>query len=81
MAIEDEQNALVGFLAVGAACFSSAFAGVYFEKVLKKPSEEVKGPSASVWMRNMQLAFFSVIIASWAQNSDLEVAPYTVLEG
>jgi len=53
----------VGLVAVSIACFSSAMAGVYFEKVLKKPGEEQKGPSASVWMRNMQLAFFSVVIA------------------
>ena len=48
------------------ACFSSALAGVYFEKVLKKGSTgangEVKKP-VSLWMRNIQMAFFSVIIA------------------
>ena len=51
----------VGLVAVSIACLSSALAGVYFEKVLKKPGD--KGPQASVWMRNMQLAFFSVVIA------------------
>ncbi|VDN21055.1 unnamed protein product [Gongylonema pulchrum] len=44
---------MVGLLAVIAACFSSGFAGVYFEKVLK-------GTSVSLWMRNLQLAFFSI---------------------
>lgn len=39
---------LVGLFAVLFACFSSGFAGVYFEKLLK-------GSSTSVWMRNIQL--------------------------
>ena len=37
------------------ACFSSGFAGVYFEKLLK-------GSSTGVWMRNIQLGFFGTII-------------------
>jgi UDP-sugar transporter A1/2/3 len=55
-------NLVVGLTAVTIACLSSALAGVYFEKVLKKPGNE-KQP-ASLWMRNMQLAFFSVVIAA-----------------
>lgn len=54
-------NLVVGLTAVTIACLSSALAGVYFEKVIKVPGAE-KQP-ASVWMRNMQLAFFSVVIA------------------
>lgn len=46
---------LVGLLAVLFACFSSGFAGVYFEKLLK-------GSQTSVWMRNIQLGFFGTII-------------------
>ena len=41
-------NSLVGLIAVLCACFSSGFAGVYFEKVLKTSR-------ASLWMRNVQL--------------------------
>lgn len=37
------------------ACFSSGFAGVYFEKLLK-------GSNTGVWMRNIQLGFFGTII-------------------
>ncbi|KAK6056980.1 UDP-galactose transporter [Cooperia oncophora] len=44
---------IVGLLAVLAACFSSGFAGVYFEKILKTTN-------VSLWMRNLQLAFFSI---------------------
>jgi UDP-sugar transporter A1/2/3 len=54
-------NIVVGLTAVTISCLSSALAGVYFEKVLKKPGNE-KQP-ASLWMRNMQLAFFSVVVA------------------
>lgn len=64
-----EQSLSLGLVAVTVACFSSALAGVYFEKVLKKPTtvstetgEKTKNP-VSLWMRNIQMAFFSVIIA------------------
>ena len=62
------QNLMVGLGAVSIACFSSALAGVYFEKVIKRPQQNStddaqKVPNASVWMRNMQLAFYSVVIA------------------
>lgn len=50
---------MVGLCAVLFACFSSGFAGVYFEKLLK-------GTSTSVWMRNIQLGFFSAIIGTFS---------------
>jgi UDP-sugar transporter A1/2/3 len=61
-----EQSLYTGLAAVTTACFSSAFAGVYFEKVLKKPTKDgAQGSKApvSLWMRNIQMAFFSVCIA------------------
>jgi UDP-sugar transporter A1/2/3 len=68
-ATEDKpsQSLVTGLVAVTIACFSSALAGVYFEKVLKKPtvvegSTKAKAP-VSLWMRNIQMAFFSVCIA------------------
>ena len=58
------QNMLVGLVAVTVACFSSALAGVYFEYVIKKPAGATQSvPAPSLWMRNMQLAFFSVVVA------------------
>jgi len=54
------QNLGLGLIAVSISCLSSAFAGVYFEKVLKRPGMDPNPPS--LWMRNVQLAFFSVII-------------------
>ena len=49
------QNQLYGLAAVIVACLSSGFAGVYFEKILK-------GSQTSVWLRNVQLGLFSVIL-------------------
>ena len=57
-----EQNFTLGLICVSICCLSSAFAGVYFEKVLKKTTTKTN-PTPSVWMRNMQLAFFSICIA------------------
>lgn len=60
-----EQSMFTGLTAVSTACLSSALAGVYFEKVLKKPTSDgnqTKAP-VSLWMRNIQMAFFSVCIA------------------
>jgi UDP-sugar transporter A1/2/3 len=68
-------NLVAGLTAVSIACFSSALAGVYFEFVLKKPADASKSASKppSLWMRNIQLAFFSVVIAIlqglWKSNS------------
>jgi solute carrier family 35 (UDP-sugar transporter), member A1/2/3 len=67
-ATTDGQNLGKGLTAVSIACLSSALAGVYFEKVLKRPSKDAAlVQPASLWMRNIQLAFFSFVIA-WGQN-------------
>ncbi|EDO34876.1 predicted protein [Nematostella vectensis] len=44
----------VGLVAVLSACCSSGFAGVYFEKILK-------GTSATIWLRNIQLGSFGIV--------------------
>ncbi|KAF5357972.1 hypothetical protein D9756_001497 [Leucocoprinus leucothites] len=49
-------NALKGFMAVTAACFTSGLAGVYFEMVLKNSQ-------ADLWVRNVQLSLFSLLPA------------------
>ncbi|KAG6917956.1 hypothetical protein DXG01_017140 [Tephrocybe rancida] len=49
-------NAMKGFFAVAAACFTSGLAGVYFEMVLKNSQ-------ADLWVRNVQLSLFSLLPA------------------
>lgn len=51
-----QQNYLLGLIAVIISCLSSGFAGVYFEMMLK-------GSDASVWLRNVQLGMFGSITA------------------
>jgi len=46
----------VGLTAVLSACITSGLAGVYLEKILKQSD-------ASIWLRNIQLAFFGAILA------------------
>lgn len=45
-----------GLLAVACACMTSGLAGVYFEMVLK-------GSRTDLWIRNVQLSFFSLLPA------------------
>ncbi|VDP42779.1 unnamed protein product [Heligmosomoides polygyrus] len=48
-----EQKPLLGFASVVVMCFTSAFAGVYLEKVLKESN-------TSVWMQNIRLALIGL---------------------
>jgi UDP-galactose transporter len=50
-------NRSVGLLAVLAACTVSGLASVYFEKGLKDSNT-----SASLWVRNVQLSFYSLFL-------------------
>lgn len=54
--IEPEMNRTIGLIAVAVACTISGLAGVYFEKVLK-------GSSATLWVRNIQLSYYSLFPA------------------
>ncbi|KAI9846249.1 MAG: hypothetical protein M1837_004238 [Sclerophora amabilis] len=51
-----QMNQLVGLAAVIVACIISGLAGVYFEKVLKDSS-------SSLWIRNVQMSFYSLFPA------------------
>lgn len=51
-----EMDQKVGLISVIIACMLSGLAGVYFEKVLK-------GSNASLWVRNVQLSFYSLFPA------------------
>uniref|UniRef100_A0A914X7T8 Uncharacterized protein n=1 Tax=Plectus sambesii TaxID=2011161 RepID=A0A914X7T8_9BILA len=52
-------NRMIGFAAVIAICWTSAFAGVYFEKVLK-------GSSTDIWMQNIRLSMIQLPISGIA---------------
>jgi UDP-galactose transporter len=52
-----EVSAGIGLAAVIAACVLSGLAGVFFEKILKDPQGS---HNASVWIRNVQLSFYSL---------------------
>jgi len=53
-----QMNASLGLIAVVIACSISGLAGVYFEKVLKDSNA-----TASLWVRNVQLSFYSLFPA------------------
>lgn len=71
-----KQNLFVGLVAVTIACLSSALAGVYFEKVIKTSGAGEKQKPVSVWMRNIQLAFFTIIIAVFQGMFSAEAREY-----
>ncbi|GAA6026882.1 hypothetical protein JCM8097_005930 [Rhodosporidiobolus ruineniae] len=54
-----EMDKAKGLMAVFCACMTSGLAGVYFEMVLK-------GSKADLWIRNVQLSFFSLLPAAFA---------------
>lgn len=58
----------IGFSAVILAAMVSALAGVYFEKILK-------GAKVGLWTRNLQLAFYSVLVG-YAKLAQLEKQPF-----
>lgn len=47
----------LGLLASAVACVISGFAGSVFEKIVKEPRSE---RGASIWVRNVQLSFYSI---------------------
>jgi UDP-sugar transporter A1/2/3 len=52
----NSESNFTGFCSILVSSFTSAFAGVYFERV-------VKGIPGSVWIKNVQLAFIGVFLA------------------
>ena len=58
-------NVVLGSFAVLGACFTSGFAAIYFEWVLKKSPPQEQTPHA-LWVRNFQLATFAFSAAALA---------------
>lgn len=73
----DEKNRLLGLLAVVTCCLSSGFSGVYFERLIKFK------PNQSLWIRNFQLAIFSLFVSVFAMlHQDYEkIDKFGVLQG
>uniref|UniRef100_A0A7S4DXS0 Uncharacterized protein n=1 Tax=Lotharella globosa TaxID=91324 RepID=A0A7S4DXS0_9EUKA len=53
---------LVGLTYAVTAASMSGFAGVYFEKMIKKSQPGTKSQQPSLWIRNIQLAIFTLFI-------------------
>ena len=88
------QSLAKGLGAVMISCISSAFAGVYFEMLVKNVGSDSaavenvgsKSEPVSVWMRNMELAFFTIAIllvqGSWsAKKLDTNGATLSFFHG
>ena len=58
LAQQPRANNLFGLMAALAACTVSALASVYFEKILKDSTTSI-----SIWVRNVQLSFYSLFPA------------------
>lgn len=56
-AVRSTQRPLLGFAAVFTMCFTTAFAGVYMEKVLK-------GAAVSIWWQNVRLSLFGAVASA-----------------
>ena len=54
---DQQQDKVTGFMAVLVACFSSGYAGVFYEKLVKSSSQP------SVIIRNLQLGLFSLLFS------------------
>ena len=53
-----DQNQLLGLVSVVISSASSGFAGVYFEKILKKDNKDEKIP---IFLKNIQLGIFGTV--------------------
>jgi len=65
---QHDGNAVIGLVAVLAACLTSGMAGVYLEKVLK---------GGGLWTRNVQMALFSIplaLVGVWMENKEQVIA-------
>eukprot|EP00659_Diplonema_papillatum_P014038 gene14038-21471_t len=72
------ENRLVGVAACLVCGSSSAFASVYFEKMLKIPNSAYK---TTIWTRNLQLGISSVPLSLAALLFAYRTVPYTFFQG
>ena len=60
MANASEQKPVAGLVFVVSGCLCSGFAAIYLEKLVKQKQKE----RTSMWIQNMQLAFYSLLLTS-----------------
>lgn len=67
MGNDADQSVPLGLIVVFLGCLCSGFAGVYFEMMMKpQPNPDGSLPKTpSMWVRNMELAFFSLVIGAF----------------
>ncbi|KAF2110577.1 nucleotide-sugar transporter-domain-containing protein [Lophiotrema nucula] len=58
-----QMNSRIGLTAVLVACALSGLAGVTFEMILKKSPSSPSSPAPGLWIRNVQLSFWSIFPA------------------
>lgn len=56
--VPNQQSTSTGLIAVVCACICSGFAGVYFEKILKRVDSK-----GTIWERNVQMGIVSIVLA------------------
>mmetsp|Transcript_48623 Transcript_48623/g.87364 ORF Transcript_48623/g.87364 Transcript_48623/m.87364 type:complete len:402 (-) Transcript_48623:43-1248(-) len=62
----NEQSVQKGLVMILLACFCSGFASVYTELLFKQVGHASGQKKKSVWLQNMQLAMFSIVITSFS---------------
>jgi UDP-sugar transporter A1/2/3 len=71
MANASEQNVVAGVSMLLLACCCSGFASVFTEKVLKQVGGNQNQKKKSVWLQNMQMAFFSMGVCLFSAASEV----------
>jgi solute carrier family 35 (UDP-sugar transporter), member A1/2/3 len=62
--VRNSVNASIGLIAVLSSCVTSGFAGVSLERILKQEN-------SSMWLRNVEMSIFSIILAGLVCTKDL----------
>ncbi|KAL3311460.1 hypothetical protein Ciccas_009958 [Cichlidogyrus casuarinus] len=73
VASKSAENPTLGLICVVTAAVSSGFSAIYFEKVIKTTPK-------SLWFRNLELAFFSVVFGSFSLLEEI-ANPYLLIKG
>lgn len=73
---KDDMNTVLGLSALSSSGLLSSFASVYFEKIVKNSENTSTAKQPSLWIRNVQLSFFSIFLASGKACYTLIATPH-----